>query len=140
MKERATVVCWQRGKILLVAKEQRRWNLPGGKLEIGEEPSHAALRELGEETTLSGIELSYLFRFDGPRRRHHVFGVQIGTDRLARPSSEISQCCWIHPRVLPMVATGLATRAIVDLACLRERRITEARLATLNSTQDEIFP
>jgi len=31
-----------------------RWSLPGGGVEFGEDPSHAVLRELDEETGLAG--------------------------------------------------------------------------------------
>ncbi len=56
MKERATIVCWQYGRILLVERGRSRWSLPGGTIHRGETPVDAALRELAEETTLNGSE------------------------------------------------------------------------------------
>ncbi|HVC85271.1 MAG TPA: NUDIX domain-containing protein, partial [Solirubrobacteraceae bacterium] len=54
--EVATVVALRRGRVLLVAQPgSDALALPGGKLEAGESPAAAALRELREET---GIALS----------------------------------------------------------------------------------
>jgi 8-oxo-dGTP diphosphatase len=72
MKERATVVCWQRERLLLVERGRTRWSLPEGTIRRGESPVEAAQRELIEETTLEGHELGYLFQFGGLNKRHHV--------------------------------------------------------------------
>jgi len=42
------------GKFLMVRHPKRGWEFPGGKVEEGESPEHAALREAMEE---AGIEL-----------------------------------------------------------------------------------
>jgi len=52
------------GKILLVLKDRPEWqkgrlNLVGGKIEKGETPGHAAMRELQEEAGLIGISPEY---------------------------------------------------------------------------------
>ena len=41
------------GQYAMDASGGTPWNLPGGAVEPGETPRHAALRELGEETGLS---------------------------------------------------------------------------------------
>lgn len=50
----AGVVCFRRGEVLLIRRatppRQGEWSLPGGRLEPGEAPMEAALRELAEET------------------------------------------------------------------------------------------
>ena len=46
--------CW-----LMVLNKKRGWELPGGKIEKGENIDEAALRELFEETGLLGIAKSY---------------------------------------------------------------------------------
>jgi 8-oxo-dGTP pyrophosphatase MutT (NUDIX family) len=43
-------VAVQDGKVLLLENERDEWELPGGKLEIGEDPSDCVVREVGEET------------------------------------------------------------------------------------------
>ena len=40
------------GKVLLLKNERDEWELPGGKLELGEEPDDCCCREILEETAL----------------------------------------------------------------------------------------
>lgn len=40
------------GRVLLLKNERGEWELPGGKLELGEEPSVCVAREITEETGL----------------------------------------------------------------------------------------
>jgi 8-oxo-dGTP pyrophosphatase MutT (NUDIX family) len=43
-------VAVQDGKVLLLENERNEWELPGGKLELGEDPPDCVVREIGEET------------------------------------------------------------------------------------------
>ena len=56
MKVRATVICEQERHVLLVRKPHCRWNLPGGKVEPGETPEVALVRELAEELGIDVTE------------------------------------------------------------------------------------
>ena len=43
-------VAVQGGKVLLLENERSEWELPGGKLELGEDPPDCMVREIGEES------------------------------------------------------------------------------------------
>ena len=43
-------VAVQDGKVLLLENERNEWELPGGKLELGEDPPDCVVREISEET------------------------------------------------------------------------------------------
>lgn len=76
-----------------------RWDLPGGKVDAGEEPVVAALRELTEETGLTGInprEIDHWSNtdFKDPTRRFHTitFAVELaGEQRHAVPKVVIDE-------------------------------------------------
>jgi hypothetical protein len=42
-------VAVQVGKVLLLENERAEWELPDGKLELGEDPADCVIREIGEE-------------------------------------------------------------------------------------------
>lgn len=58
MSTRALAVCYRSTpagvEVVLVRSRRGRWTIPGGRLEPGETPEHAALRELREEAGVVG--------------------------------------------------------------------------------------
>ena len=38
------------GRVLLLHNERQEWELPGGRLELGESPPQCVAREIAEET------------------------------------------------------------------------------------------
>src|SRR5688500_18705827 len=55
----AYAVCIEGGRVLLVrhvgAEGERTWTLPGGRVEHGEDPFDAVVREVAEETGCVGV-------------------------------------------------------------------------------------
>ena len=122
MKKRATVICCRGKRILLVARTQSKWALPGGILKRGEHLSQAALRELKEETRLSGKSAKYLFDVRGKQKHHHVFACEISNRAKARPSNEISKCRWVHLDDISDLLISRPTNDIVKLMGQRRRK------------------
>jgi 8-oxo-dGTP diphosphatase len=122
LKTRATVICRRGKRILLVARSQSKWALPGGILKRGEHLSDAALRELKEETRLSGKSARYLFDFRGKQKHHHVFSCEISNRAKARPSNEISKCRWVHLEDISRLLTSAPTTDIVKLMGQRRKK------------------
>lgn len=128
MKDRSTVVCVRNGKILLVARARSRWSLPGGTIRRSESPQDAARRELEEETSLTGMELTYLFQFGGLSKRHHVFRADIPQDAAPEAQNEISRCRWFNPSKILTLVASIPTREIVGLFCTRENRVEPSQV------------
>jgi 8-oxo-dGTP diphosphatase len=120
LKKRATVICRRGKRILLVARSQSKWALPGGILKRGEQLGAAALRELKEETRLLGKSAKYLFQYRGDQKHHHVFFCDVPKGAKARASNEISRCRWVHVEDIPRLATSAPTKVIVK--ALGEKR------------------
>jgi 8-oxo-dGTP diphosphatase len=115
VKNRATVICCQEGRILLVARAGSRWSLPGGSIKRTESPSDAARRELEEETSLVDVQVEYLFHFGGLGKRHHVFIANLSGDASPKPRNEIERCEWFSTTKIATLSTSVPTQEIVGL-------------------------
>ena len=83
------------GKALLVRNEREEWELPGGRLEVGETPEEALAREFSEELSLQiePVRLvdSYLFEVIPSRNVFIVtYGCTLRGDFNPRLSDEHS--------------------------------------------------
>lgn len=102
-------------KVLLIRRLsepfQNGWALPGGFVEIEEDLEQAALRELKEETGISGVYLEQLYTFGEPRRdpRERVITVSyyslVPIDRLSLSAgSDARETGWFDIEELPELA------------------------------------
>ena len=123
MKARATIICSRDGKVLLVARTRARWSLPGGTIKRSESPLDAAQRELEEETSLVGTDVTYLFQFGGLSKRHLVFFVDLPQDAFPEPRNEISRCRWFSPTKISTLVTSIPTWEIVNLFTTHEESV-----------------
>ncbi len=116
----------ERTFFLLIRDPYRNWGFPKGHLEEGEEPSAAAVREVGEETGLGRLELraaietiDWTFRFRG-RQIHkicHFFLMETEERRTTPQSAEgITACRWAsYEQATKMIAYDNA-RAVLAQA------------------------
>ncbi|MBF0499681.1 MAG: NUDIX hydrolase [Candidatus Riflebacteria bacterium] len=130
-----------------------QWALPGGFLEMDEEPVDGAMRELAEETCLTGIVLRPLFACGqtgrDPRGRTltMVFGALVDPIRCgeAKGSDDAAEASWHfldapppmafdHGRVLRQIASHLRWQASTALigSCLLGPETSEDALIQLH--------
>jgi 8-oxo-dGTP diphosphatase len=100
IKRRATVICRDEREILFVRKRNAKWNLPGGRVETGETPLQAAIREMAEETGMTFDQLSYVTQYEEDKVIHFLFEAHRSSDQKARPCNEIDDCRWFKPKDL----------------------------------------
>ena len=67
-------VIWQDQKVVLLKNERDEWELPGGKLELGETPEERVAREIAEEV---GLHVKI-----GPLLDSWVYHIAAGVDVL----------------------------------------------------------
>lgn len=107
------------GKVLVLRRKNGVWEFPGGSVEFGEHPEHAALRETEEETGLKarnpvllGIT-SAVYQKDG-EEKHSVYVIYKGeVDSLDfKLGPEHDDGRWITPAELEFLKMGYNAQGI----------------------------
>jgi ADP-ribose pyrophosphatase YjhB (NUDIX family) len=133
----AYALCVRSDQVLLARLSRRsddpdRWTLPGGGVEWGEDPKAAVLRELGEETGLTGEITEILGVYSGivdrttsssPAMLHYVgllFLVQAqNADLQFEANGTTDKCLWTP--IDQADSLGLVPLASYALTLLKER-------------------
>lgn len=106
------VVACQKGRILLVKRKfppkANEWCLPGGFMELAEQPETAALRELAEETGLKGKVTGFLGAMATPGIIYNGllilgFTVEIIAGEPV-PGDDASEAAWFKKDRVPKLA------------------------------------
>jgi 8-oxo-dGTP pyrophosphatase MutT (NUDIX family) len=84
-------VAVQDGKVLLLENERTEWELPGGKLELGEDPPDCVVREISEE---SGWQVS-----PGPLLDCWQYHIRLGADVVI-----VTYGCYVHSTHPPVIS------------------------------------
>jgi 8-oxo-dGTP pyrophosphatase MutT (NUDIX family) len=109
MRDRAAILIVRKGRLLLMRRRKAGddyYALPGGKIEPGESPEQAAVREILEETSLRVTIDRPLGTLRNEGRTEHYFlaGEVRGRVRLGGP--ELERCCEENFYELEWVAAG----------------------------------
>lgn len=84
-------VAVQDGKVLLLENERAEWELPGGRLELGEDPPDCVMREVGEE---SGWQVTA-----GPLPDCWQYHIRLGSDVVI-----VTYGCHVHSTDPPVIS------------------------------------
>ena len=106
------------GRVLLIREnyDRRRWSLPGGRIEDGEAPWEAAVREAREETSVD-VELDHLIGVYGLDTGFFAFAfaARIVNGEPAVPATdEIADVVWWDAHALPHPRSNLLHYALPD--------------------------
>jgi ADP-ribose pyrophosphatase YjhB (NUDIX family) len=121
----ADAVVIREGRILLIQRgDDGLWAMPGGGVDVGETLAEAAVRELHEETGLTGTATRLLGVWDsrlvGSRLKFHLYHVAMLVEADGDPvpcPPETTDARFFAPDALPPLSRGHATvvPAVLDL-------------------------
>ncbi len=122
----AAVIHDPEGRVLLIRQNygQRRWGFPGGRINPGETPVHAVIREVRVETGLETqvTDLVGLYHLCGgsaslPDQLTYAFRCTVvGGEAVVNLPSKVAGLGWYAPDVLPAPTTPSVTVVVTDSA------------------------
>jgi 8-oxo-dGTP diphosphatase len=124
------VITDEAGRVLLCQQRHghQLWGLPGGKVRTDEDPIHAAIRNIREETGCETeiVDLVGLYRLTGdgcgedlPDVLTYVFRGRLAASEVAVNSPRISRLSWHPTGDLPQPLTATTRIALADFCAGR---------------------
>ncbi|HYO64040.1 MAG TPA: NUDIX domain-containing protein [Pyrinomonadaceae bacterium] len=126
------IVLDARGRVLVVSQHGTSWSLPKGHVEEGEDYLSAALREIGEESGVTRLELlarlgSYTRDRLSPsggedpseRKTIHMFLFRTDEELLRPRDPANPEARWVEPPDVPALLTHAADRDFFVKHCPR---------------------
>lgn len=119
------VITDEAGRVLLCQQSHghRLWGLPGGKVRTDEDPIHAAIRDVREETGCETeiVDLVGLYRLTGDACGDHlpdvltyVFRGRLAASDVAVNSPRVARLSWHPADDLPEPLTATTRAALAD--------------------------
>jgi len=122
-------------RILLIKDSYGRWALPKGKIEKGETPKTAAIREIQEETGLSDLKIvdqlgqvKYFYRLHDQPIFKIVYHFLIESEQgKLKPNYEIQDARWFKAVETSKIVAYKNIRSILQKACSKLEKLEEKR-------------
>lgn len=118
-------VCIREGRVLLLENERGEWELPGGKLELGEEPPDCLVREIREETRWPVDVVAILDAW-----QYHIFD---GVDVLV-----VTYGCTVLTSEPPAVSSEHKRVGLFNLDAVAALKMPEGYKTSINAWREQL--